>query len=129
MLTWRASGRVQAKVEAVFGNNELGLLDLYERKAGAYVLIASNGGPGKPLECSISPESTIVRLSLRAFATSVSGQDLPVFLSLSEDGDILAADNGIPPVLNGPAPHKQVKLTPVAKHNSPTFYYFNVSFD
>ena len=127
MLTWRAGSQTQAQVRAWFGANGTGMLDLFERKSGKFVLVAGSADPGAALQAPISPEAGEVRFCVRAFVANIAGEAQPVYLELSQDGRVLPAESADGQA-NGSGPFSEVRFSPDAPHNEPIFYYFNVSF-
>lgn len=129
MLTWRASGLTTAIVEAWYGNEGTGLIDLFVRSGSDWVFVGNQDhNPVDPLTRTIEPRPTLVNYRFRTFGMSQAGQGTPFYMKISQSGLVIAADDGTGVPKNGAKPYNYVKFMPDAAHNAPSFFYFNVSY-
>jgi len=128
MQRWLASGLKEIEIEIWFGGNGSGWIELYELKDDQFVSLSHNPDPDSPLIFKMPPKYGVRQMSIKTIAADVGGNDLPVFIKVSQNGVVVPCDDGLGHIVNGDDPYRSLQFADLAKHNSPSYFYFNVKF-
>lgn len=127
MLTCDAGGLTRVRIRAWLGGNAPAFIDLYQEKNNAWGLLTKNPSAADELDYKIPPQGGLAELCIYVANEDKGGQAQPLYLEISQDGEILPISDGSG-TLNGNGPYSDLKLSPDAPLNKWKSYYFNVRF-
>jgi hypothetical protein len=98
---WLAKDNKPVRIKVQLGNRQIGAIRLYETNTDTDLAVNDGGGS---LTYDLPAGSSPADLSVTIVAAS---GDAPVSVSVSQDGKILPANNGVDPI-NGDGPYTSV---------------------